>query len=60
MHVTAMQTQTKTNGEWGNHAGSILLECLYSDSDVIVLCQWVNKQQNYFQRHSQIVTVVAE
>ena len=44
------QTQAKTNGEWANHAGSILLGCLYSDADasvVIVLCQWLNHQQNY-------------
>ena len=39
------QTQTKTNGEWANHAGSMLLECLDSDADasvVIVLHQWLN------------------
>ena len=44
------QTQTMTNGEWANHAGSMLLGSLDSDADVsvvIVLCQWFNQLQNY-------------
>ena len=44
------QTQTKTNGEWANHADSMLPQCLESDADasvVIVICQWLNQQQNY-------------
>ena len=28
-----IQTQTKTNGEWANHAGSMLLGSLDSDAD---------------------------
>ena len=36
------QTQTKTNSEWENHVGSMIMECLDSDADasvVIVLRQ---------------------
>ena len=41
---------TKTNGEWANHAGSMLLNSLNSDADasvVIVLHQWLNQLRNY-------------
>ena len=45
-----IQTQTKTNGEWANHVGSMLLGSLDSDADeslFIVICQWFNQLQNY-------------
>ena len=40
------QPKTKTNGEWANHVGSMLLDSLDSDADasaVTVLRQWLNQ-----------------
>ena len=42
--------KSKTNGEWANHVGSMLLDSLDSDADVsvvILLHQWLNQLQNY-------------
>ena len=36
------ETQTNTNGEWANHAGSMLLRCLDSDVDASVHNQSLN------------------
>ena len=62
-YVCDSQTQTKTNGERVNHAGSMLLNVLtvmqmrvlsYSS---LLMAQPAAK---VLQRHSQIVTVVSE
>ena len=51
VHVTARPKPRQTTvSAWANHVGSMLLECLDSDTDasvVVVLLQWLNQLQNY-------------
>ena len=44
------QTNCKTNDEWANHVGSVLLDSFDIDVDVsvvLVLRQWLYQLQNY-------------
>ena len=50
--MTARPKPRQTVSGWANHVGSMLLECLNSDADmsvVIVLLQWLNQLQDYYE-----------